>query len=97
VLGRLAEVADAETLYREPKHPYTRMLLSAVPIADPAKARQRRRTAVSGEVPSPEREYPGCAFADRCPIAEESCRRGPPQLEGEEHPVACFKAHSSPR
>jgi len=91
-LGRLVEVAGSEALYREPKHPYTRALLSAVPIPDPAKERRRRRTVLSGEVPSPEREYSGCPFADRCPIAEESCRRRPPQLRGEEHQVACFKA-----
>ena len=49
-------------------------------------------TVLTGEVPSPERAYPGCPFADRCPIAEETCRQSPPQLEGDAHQVACFQA-----
>jgi len=91
-LGRLVEVADAETLYRHPKHPYTKALLSAVPIPDPVKERQREQTVLGGEVPSPEREYPGCPFADRCPIAEGVCRERPPKLEGNGHQVSCFLA-----
>ncbi len=91
-LGRLVEVADAAALYENPKHPYTKALLSAVPIPDPVKERQRKRTVLSGEVPSPEREYPGCPFADRCPIAEPDCRERPPQLEGDDHQVSCFLA-----
>ncbi len=94
-LGRLVEVAPAESLYRAPKHPYTQALLSAVPIPDPARERRHRRTVLTGEVPSPEREYPGCPFADRCPLAEPLCRRRVPQLEGDEHQVACFKAEAS--
>jgi oligopeptide transport system ATP-binding protein len=66
-----------------------------VPIPDPAEERHRRRTVLAGEVPSPEREYPGCPFADRCPIAEPFCRRRPPQLEGDEHQVACYKTEST--
>ena len=91
-LGRLVEVADGETLYRDPRHPYTKALLSAVPIPDPVRERERRRTVLSGEVPSPEREYAGCPFADRCPIAESRCTAEKPPLEGDGHQVACFLA-----
>ncbi len=92
-LGRLVEVAEAETLYRKPLHPYTRALLSAVPIPDPALERERRRTVLHGEIPSPELTYPGCPFADRCPIAEPRCRQQVPALEGGEHQVACLLAN----
>ncbi len=91
-LGRLVEVADSEALYRDPRHPYTKALLSAVPIPDPPRERRRERTVLRGEVPSPEREYPGCPFADRCPIAEARCGQSAPKLEGDRHQAACFLA-----
>jgi oligopeptide transport system ATP-binding protein len=91
-LGRIVEVAEAVELYHNPRHPYTRALLSAVPIPDPRLERKRERLVLRGEVPSPERVYPGCPFADRCPIAEDRCRHEAPELEGDEHPVACFLA-----
>ncbi|MBX7168151.1 MAG: ATP-binding cassette domain-containing protein [Pirellulales bacterium] len=91
-LGRIVEVADADELYRNPRHPYTQALLSAVPIPDPAIERRRSRIVLRGEVPSPDRHYPGCPFADRCPIAETRCTVTPPPLEGTSHQVACFKA-----
>lgn len=91
-LGRLVEVADAEELYRNPKHPYTKALLSAVPIPDPTIERERRRTMLTGEIPTPDRAYPGCPFADRCPIAEKRCTQEAPKLEGDDHQVSCFLA-----
>jgi oligopeptide transport system ATP-binding protein len=91
-LGRLVEVAPAEALYRTPKHPYTQALLSAVPIPDPQVERKRRRQMLKGEVPSPEKFYAGCPFADRCPIVEDKCRQMPVPLIGERHQVACLKA-----
>ena len=93
-LGRLVELADSHELYSAPKHPYTQALLSAAPIPDPAVEQQRQRIELQGEVPSPEKVYPGCPFADRCPIAEGSCRETIPVLEGAAHQVACFKAES---
>ena len=91
-LGRIVEVAESASLYRDPRHPYTKALLSAVPIPDPPRERRRRRTVLRGEVPSAERAYPGCPFADRCPIAEPGCTQSAPELEGEDHRVACFLA-----
>ncbi len=92
-LGRIVELADAETLYRHPQHPYTKALLSAVPIPDPAVERKRQRTVLTGDVPSPDRIYPGCRFADRCPIAESQCVDTSPELLGGNHEVACLVAN----
>lgn len=91
-LGRLVETAPKAELYTNPQHPYTQALLSAAPIPDPVAERQRKRIELQGEVPSPEKVYAGCSFADRCPIAEEACRGAQPMLEGGLHQVACFKA-----
>jgi oligopeptide transport system ATP-binding protein len=91
-LGRIVELADADALHQRPLHPYTQALLSAAPIPDPAQERYRQRIILKGEVPSPDRDYPGCPFADRCPIAEQYCREVVPLLEGGGHLVACHKA-----
>ena len=90
--GKIVEHAPAAALLAHPRHPYTQALLSAVPIPDPAVERKRRRQMLIGEVPSPERAYAGCAFADRCPIVEDACRKTPVMLEGTRHQVACLKA-----
>ncbi len=88
-LGKVVELAEAGELYRNPRHPYTRALLSAVPTPDPA--RRRERIVLPGDVPSSVRPPPGCPFHPRCPHAEERCRREPPPLVAgrQAHAVAC--------
>lgn len=87
-LGRIVETAERDRLYREPHHPYTRALLSAVPMVDPEA--RLKRLPVTGEPPSPIAPPAGCAFHPRCPHAEVRCRVDPPALEGgPEHRVAC--------
>lgn len=76
-LGRLAEVAPGRTLFESPRHPYTRMLLDAVPDLDMSG---RARTPVTGEIPNPIDPPPGCAFNPRCPFANDRCRSEVPQL-----------------
>jgi len=89
-LGRIVETAPAVELYRRPRHPYTEALLSAVPIPSPEIERQRERIILHGEIPTPDRAYPGCPFADRCPRVQARCREEVPHLEGDEHQVSCF-------
>jgi oligopeptide transport system ATP-binding protein len=79
-LGRIVELADRTALYEEPLHPYTRALLSAVPIPDPALEARRNRTVLRGEVPSPLTPPSGCVFHPRCPLAEQRCSAETPTL-----------------
>ena len=69
-LGRVVELADRDALYENPQHPYTRALLSAVPIPSPRLERQRERIILGGDAPSPANPPPGCTFHTRCPIAK---------------------------
>ncbi|MDQ0517504.1 dipeptide transport system ATP-binding protein [Kaistia geumhonensis] len=88
-LGRIVEQAPREVLFAGPKHPYTRALLSATPVADPARARERIR--LKGEMPSPFNPPAGCPFNTRCPLAFDRCRVERPKLEWHgETKVACF-------
>jgi peptide/nickel transport system ATP-binding protein len=93
-LGRIVELAKSADLYRSPQHPYTKALLSAVPIPNPAK--KRERIVLEGDVPSPLHPPPGCAFHPRCPLAIDRCRVETPTLapagEGSGHVAACFRA-----
>ena len=89
-LGRLVEVADTDTLYRNPRHPYTRALLSAVPQMDPH--RRRQRIVLPGETPNPAALPVGCSFQDRCALVHETCRLRDPTLVAVApgHSVECF-------
>jgi len=92
-LGRVVEIADRGGLYNEPRHPYTNSLLSAIPIPDPAKERQRQRVVLTGDVPSPANPPPGCTFHTRCPRAQDYCKENVPSLEPQEtdaHHASCF-------
>lgn len=94
-LGRIVELAQAETLYESPRHPYTQALLSAVPRPDPKAARGRERIMLTGDVPSPMNPPSGCPFHPRCPHpdVDADCRSRVPLLEmvGDAHFSACWK------
>jgi oligopeptide/dipeptide ABC transporter ATP-binding protein len=86
-LGRIVELASDLELYQNPKHPYTKALLSAVPMADPEKT--PKRILLPGEVPSPLNPPVGCAFHPRCAKARDICRQEAPAMRGDRHQVAC--------
>jgi oligopeptide/dipeptide ABC transporter ATP-binding protein len=74
------ELAARETLFRDPKHPYTKALMAAVPEPDPIRQRSKARIVLTGELPSPSNVPSGCAFHTRCPAATDICRRARPEL-----------------
>ncbi len=92
-LGRMVELASGDELYQDAKHPYTKALLTAVPIPDPKRARQRNIDALKGEIPSPINPPSGCAFRTRCRYATERCAEIRPPLEpvSEGRQVACIR------
>jgi peptide/nickel transport system ATP-binding protein len=93
-LGKVMEVAEGDVLYGNPQHPYTRALLDAAPVPDPAIEHDRQRIILEGDLPSPLNPPPGCVFSTRCPIAIEQCRVGVPPLRqmSAGHGVACIRA-----
>ncbi|WP_407349940.1 ABC transporter ATP-binding protein [Congregibacter variabilis] len=94
-LGRIVETADSETLYRNASHPYTKSLISAIPIPDPHRVQQRQ--VLTGDVPSPIAPPTGCHFHPRCPVAEPACSESYPATRtiGEGHDSACH-LHTDP-
>lgn len=89
-LGKIVEIADQETLYKNPLHPYTKSLLSAVPVPDPKI--KRERIILKGDIPSPANPPSGCTFHTRCPFATERCRQEVPTLRnvGNGQYVSCY-------
>ena len=90
-LGTMVEFADSEALYLRPLHPYTQVLLSSIPVADPKLVREKQRIMVNGEIPSPINPKECCRFAERCPYAREECYAKLPELREVTpgHFVAC--------
>ena len=92
-LGRIMEITSSAELYENPLHPYTRALLSAIPIPDPVAEKTRQRIVLKGEVPSPVNPPPGCHFHPRCQLAIPECSQARPPLRdvGNGHYVACIR------
>lgn len=94
-LGVIVELSGSAELYKKPLHPYTQALLSAAPIPDPVVERKKQRIILTGDVPSPDQQRPGCYFYDRCSKRMEKCKNNVPKLKKADngHEVACFLYH----
>ena len=97
-LGKVVETAPSAEIYAAPRHPYTKALLSAIPIPDPAVECARKRIELSGEVPSAAAHFPGCPFAARCPEVIADCHSRAPSLEpeGASHTTSCLLVNDIP-
>jgi oligopeptide transport system ATP-binding protein len=93
-LGKMVELADADEIYNRPLHPYSKSLLSAVPVPDPKIVRANKRIVLSGDIPSPLNAPSGCPFHTRCPYATDICSQSMPEFEEIEkgHFIACHRA-----
>jgi oligopeptide transport system ATP-binding protein len=93
-LGKIMELSDVDELYNDPKHPYTKALLSAVPVPDPEVEAARQHIILQGDIPSPANPPPGCPFNTRCPIVQDRCITEEPEWRdlGSNHWVACHFA-----
>ncbi|MDZ5016916.1 peptide ABC transporter ATP-binding protein, partial [Clostridium perfringens] len=90
-LGKIVEISESNDLYKNPLHPYTKGLLSAIPVADPKKAKASEIQIIKGDIPSPIDIPSGCRFHTRCPYATEKCKEVQPEMKevGVGHFVAC--------
>jgi peptide/nickel transport system ATP-binding protein len=91
--GRVMEVADRDTIYKDPLHPYTKVLLDAAPVPDPTVEKEREPRLIKGELPSHLAPPTGCVFNTRCPLASQECHEVVPKLEEKKpgHYAACIK------
>ena len=96
-LGQLVEVCEADEIYRRPLHPYTKGLLGSIPIANPRIAREKEKSSIEGDIPSPIAPPSGCRFHTRCPYAKPVCSEQAPELKdaGGGHKVACHLCSSN--
>ena len=90
-LGQMVELCEADEIYAHPLHPYTKGLLGSIPIANPRLARQKEKSSIEGDIPSPINPPAGCRFHTRCPYAKPECAQEKPQMKdvGGGHMVAC--------
>lgn len=97
-LGRVVEIAAKQDLFADPRHAYSRALLSAIPVPDPAVEKQRQRILLKGDIPSPANPPSGCRFHTRCPVAIDRCRSEDPawMQMAQDHKSACWRAGELP-